>query len=36
MSRNAKPLTDADPTYPTDATKSPGNLRSTIMFHDWM
>ena len=36
MSRNAKPLTDADPTYPIDATISPGSLRSTIRFHDWM
>ena len=26
MSRNAKPLTDADPTYPIDATSSAGQL----------
>ena len=26
MSRNAKPLTDADPTYPSDATNCAGQL----------
>jgi len=36
MSRNAKPLTDADPTYPIEATISAGSFCSTTKFHDWM
>ena len=36
MLRNAKFLTDAEPTYPIEPTNAPGSFRSTIRFHDWM